>query len=151
MIPSRELRSFPENFIQARTPWQRIVCGVKESILANDLAENPQDRSAITTGENFLGYFVIKNQRSDAVALLEDAPSRQGSGFCGNDGFHGNAAAEEHVHALIDNEESGTIAFFGVHADEGLAHSGGDMPIDYANIVAEDVVAKFFEVEATTS
>jgi hypothetical protein len=151
VVAAGKLRGFPEDFIEAGTSWRRIVRGVKEAILADDFAEDAQDSGAVATGENFVDTFVVEDERADSVALLEDAPGGEGGGFGGDYRLHGDAAAEKHVHALIHDEEGGAVALFGVHADEGPAHPGGDVPIDYANVVTEDVVAKLFEIQAATA
>src|SRR5262249_7409763 len=57
-------------------------------------------------------------------------------------GAEGQAAGD------IDGEDDGTFALLDVAFDEGLAHAGGDVPVDGADVVAGLVGADLLEGDA---
>ena len=94
---------------------------------------------------------VVEDESPDAIALLVYTPCSERPYLSGDDGLHGDTATEEHIDALIEEKHRGSIAFFRIHADVGLWHAGGDLPVDTADIVAGDVCAKLFEVESAAT
>jgi hypothetical protein len=94
---------------------------------------------------------IIEHKRADAVSSLQHAPRRQRRHFCRDHRLHRPATAEKHTLALIDDEQHGPVALFGVDADMRLAGTGGDAPVHIADVVAGQVTADLLEVQSASA
>ena len=92
---------------------------------------------------------VVEYDAADSVANGEDTKGGKRGRLRRCHRFHVEARAEEHGHALVDQEQGGPVALLGVDADMRLALAGGHLPVDRTHVVARQVAANFFEVEAT--
>ncbi|MNP49229.1 hypothetical protein D3C76_1434020 [compost metagenome] len=94
---------------------------------------------------------VIKHQATDAVTGMKGYPRRQGCQFSGDHRFETALGAEEHTHALIDQNQGWPVTLFGEGAHEGLAVAQRGAPVEVAQIVTGNVAAQFIEAQATAT
>ena len=151
MIAASNAEDFPEDFVKSMVRGLGVVSGVKKLVLADEDFKDAQDCSTAATWPDFFSGLVIEDQGADAIPLLKDTPGSKRGSFCGDDGLHIETATKEHVYALVDNEERGTVTLFGINADKRLLHARCYVPIDHTNVVTENIVAEFFKIEASAT
>ena len=100
---------------------------------------------------HFFGRVVVEDECADAVALMENPPCCQRGYLCCDDRLHRDAAAKKHVDPLVDDEHCRAVALLGVDADIRFLRARCDPPVDAAHVVAGNVAAQFFEVEASAT
>ncbi|MCY1431700.1 hypothetical protein D9M71_476750 [compost metagenome] len=94
---------------------------------------------------------VIKDHATDAVTGVKRDPRRQGRKLSRDDRFETALGAEEHAHALIDQNQGWAVTLFGEGAHEGLAVAQRGAPVEVAQIVTGNVAAQFIEAQATAT
>jgi hypothetical protein len=137
-----------EGVIEGDGGW---IWGGQGVVEPGDFAADAEDVFPAAVRADFDDFVVAEDDGADAVAGVEDAPGAEGGEFGGGGGLGGAGAAEEHGGALVDDEEEGTFAFFGVDADVGFLEAGGGAPVHGADVVAGAVIAEFFEGEAAAA
>ena len=120
----------------------------QSTVHPHEFMANTQHVGATAMWLDFHHFVVPEDHRADAVSGIQCSPGTQGGEFgCGRC-FRGPCTTEEHRRALIDDEEYGALAFFGIDADVRFAQASGCPPVDRANVVAGAVVAQLFKCQA---
>src|SRR5262245_65156192 len=97
---------------------------------------------------NLTRLVVVEDPAADTIALPERSPGCQRRHFESGHRLHGAPAAEEHGLPLIDDERQRPIALLGIDTDVRLARARRDVPVHGPDVVAGQVGAELFEVQA---
>ena len=89
-----------------------------------------------------------ESDQSDLVVVADGAEGEQGGQLGGHFTFLLELGAERLAAGAIDQQHHRQLAFFDVAFDERMAHAGGDVPVDGANVVAGLILAHFLEGHA---
>src|SRR5262245_36133666 len=116
-------------------------------VILDDRFEDVHHCSAAPMRLDLSDSLVVEHERANAVAVLQNPPRAQRGSFGGSDRFHGPAAAEEHVDALIDSENRWPVSLFREDSHERLSHSRRCFPVDRANVVTGKIGTHLLEVE----
>ena len=94
---------------------------------------------------------VVEDDRPDPIAGAERHPGAERRELGRDDRLHRAHRAEEHRHALIDDEDRRAVALLGVGAHLRLAGAERHLPVDGPDVVAREVGADLVEVEAAAA
>src|SRR5262249_17710414 len=85
---------------------------------------------------------------ADAIVVADGGEGEDGGQLSGDLALAVAAGAEGEAAGDVHGEQDGAFAFLDVAFDEGLAHAGGDVPVDAAHVVAGLVGADLLEGHA---
>ena len=113
-----------------------------------DFADEALDGgAAFARGEAF-HHAVGEEDEADFVLVGEGGQGQEGGELGGAGGLGTGGGAEALAAGDVDEEEDGELALLAKAFDVGLAHAGGDVPIDGADVVAGLVGAGLVELDA---
>jgi hypothetical protein len=92
-------------------------------------------------------HVVAEDDPANPVALVEDAECSERRGLGRRHRFHVTLRAEEHRHALIDDDQGGAVSLLRVDAHMGLARTRSHFPIDRPHVVAGEIATQLLEVQ----
>ena len=145
-----EQRRAAERLVEQRWVGWRAVRR-QTSVLANHLGQDVPYRRVARLGADLDHAPLGEDDGADAVAQRGHAEGGQRRGLGGGHRLHGAPAAEEHRHALVDQQQHAAVALLGVDADMRAAASGGRRPVDGARVVALEIVPQLLEIEAAAA
>src|SRR5210317_1816254 len=94
---------------------------------------------------------IIEDDATDSIPGIENTKRSDCSSLSGGNRLHVELRAEEHRHALVDDEQGGAIALFRKYAYMRPAGTRRGLPVDRSNVIAGQVVTHFFKIQATAT
>src|SRR5207253_9303287 len=91
---------------------------------------------------------VGEGDEADAVVVADGAEGEDGGQLGGDLALLLEEGAELVAAAAVDEEHDGQLALLDEALDEGVAHAGGDVPVDGADVVAGLIGADLLEGHA---
>ena len=86
--------------------------------------------------------------QADAIVVADGAEGEHGGQLGGHLALLLRPGAELLAAAAIDHQQHGQLAFLDEALDERMAHAGGDVPVDGADVVAGLILAHLLEGDA---
>ena len=120
-------------------------------IIGGDLGQQPQYCFAAAPWPYLPVLYAVKNQAAYAITRVQRTPGNQAGQLGRQYGFKAVTGAKKHAAALIYHDQHRALPFFTEQFGVGTARSGGDAPVNGADVITWLVNADFFEINAATT